>query len=300
MGTCDPGFPPYRQGRAGSGNPKNPPPPAFLGLEPMAVPSTMPRAGRPSLFPSTTNVSLMARLSETFFAETQKLQERVLQANRDRLRELGAKIGASIAQGGILHLFGSGHSAMVALEIIGRAGALVPVSGIQDPNEGRMENLPGYGTLLVERYARVYGMRKGELIVVVSNSGRNASPIEVALESKKRGLSVVAVSSLEMSRASTSAHESGKRLFEIADYVLDNGGVPGDAIVPVAGAGMKAGPTSTLTGAMLMNLLMLETVQFLHENGHDLPVLRSQNTEGGMEHNLALAERYRGRLSRPL
>jgi uncharacterized phosphosugar-binding protein len=242
----------------------------------------------------------MTRLSETFFNQTQKLQEQVFRRNSDRLRELGPKIGASIANGGVLHLFGSGHSAMVALELIGRAGGLVPVSGIQDPTDGKMETLPGYGTRLVDRYARAHGLNEGEFLVVVSNSGKNHSPIEVALEGRKRGLSVIAVTSLEMSKASKVAHEGGKRLFEIADYVLDNCGVMGDAIVPVPGTDLKVGPTSTLSGALLMNLLMLETLQYLNDNGESLPVLRSQNMEGGMEANLELAKKYHGRLSRPL
>jgi len=81
--------------------------------------------------------------------------------------------------------------------------------------------------------------------------------------------------------------------------VLDNGGVPGDAVVDV-GDGISAGPTSTVIGCSVLNWLMLSVVEWLKANGHPLPVLRSQNSPGAIEHNRALAERYRGRLSRQL
>jgi uncharacterized phosphosugar-binding protein len=102
-----------------------------------------------------------------------------------------------------------------------------------------------------------------------------------------------------MSRATPSHHPSGKRLFEVADHVLDNGGVPGDAIVEVAD-GISAGPTSTLIGCSVLNWLMLEVVEWLRSNGHPLPVLKSQNLPGAIEHNRELARRYKGRLSRQL
>jgi uncharacterized phosphosugar-binding protein len=102
-----------------------------------------------------------------------------------------------------------------------------------------------------------------------------------------------------MSRATPSQHTSGKKLFEVADHVLDNGGVPGDAIVEV-GEGVSAGPTSTLIGCSVLNWLMLSVMEWLSSNGHPLPVLRSQNLPGAIEHNREVGARYKGRLSRQL
>lgn len=242
----------------------------------------------------------MSSLAEEYFAEIQQLLNRVYEKNRDTLRRLGPLIGESLAGGGVLHTFGSGHSEIISREIIGRAGGLVCVSGIPDPTAGAVENLPGYGEALATRYARHYGMEKGEFIIVISNSGKNCSPIEIALEAKKRGLSVVAVTCLEMARQVETLHPSGKKLHEVADYTLDNGGVPGDAMIPVPGADVKAGPTSTFSGALLLNLLHIEVVDFLASNKKPLPLLQSQNTEGGMERNLVLARTYNKRLSKPL
>lgn len=242
----------------------------------------------------------MGKLADQYFAEAIRTQQEAYEKNKATLQKLGPIIGKSLAEDGVLHTFGSGHSDIIGREIIGRAGGLVCISGIQDPTAGFIENLNGYGTRLAERYARFYGMKEGEVIIVISNSGKNASPIEVALEAKKRGLTVVALTCMAMTREVQSQHESGKKLFEVADYVLDNNGVTGDAIVPIPGTDVKAGPTSTLGGALLLNLLQMEVIHYLADNDLPLPLLRSQNLEGAMEKNQELARKYNPRLSRPI
>lgn len=241
-------------------------------------------------------------LGDRWFSETQALVARVHERNAAALRSLGPLIGPSVAAGGVLHVFGSGHSEIIAREIVGRAGGLVCVSQILDPSAGAAENVAGYGTQLAEKHARIHGLERGETVVVVSNSGRNCSPIEVARFARERGLHVVAITALAMSASPefASRHPSGKKLHECADVVLDNGGAPGDALVPLPGGTGRTGPTSTMTGVALLNLLHLEIVQWLTDNGHEPPLLRSQNLDGAMDFNRALAARYRTRLSRPL
>jgi uncharacterized phosphosugar-binding protein len=186
------------------------------------------------------------------------------------------------------------------------------VSGIFDPGAGFSENVVGYGTRLAERYDNTHGLHAGEVIVVISNSGKNASPIEVALHAKKKGLTVIALTCLAMSTTAKTVHPGGKNLHAVADHVLDNCGVPGDALVaihppdpgemPDTGSRpreqFQAGPTSTLVGATLLNLLALEAMDWLNGNGYPLPVVRSQNLPGGMEHNIELSKKYRTRLSK--
>lgn len=241
----------------------------------------------------------MSKSPDSYYERAGALLASAREANAPVIARLAPVIGQSIADGGVVHTFGSGHSEIVSREIIGRAGGLVCVSGIIDPTGGFIENLPGYGEALAARYDRQYQLNPGEVAIVVSNSGKNASPVDVALYARRKGLTVVALTSLAMSRATPSQHPSGKRLFEVADHVLDNGGVPGDAIVDVGG-GVKAGPTSTLIGCSVLNWLMLEVMDWLGQNGHPLPVLRSQNLPGAIQHNRELAARYKGRLSRQL
>ncbi|HZP60468.1 MAG TPA: SIS domain-containing protein [Opitutaceae bacterium] len=238
-------------------------------------------------------------LPEAYFTRAGELLNRARETNAPVLARLAPILGGCVAGGGVIHTFGSGHSEIVGREIIGRAGGLVCVTGLIDPTAGFVENLPGYGTRLAARYDRQYHFRPGEVLIAISNSGKNCSPIEVALYAREKGLTVVALTSVAMSRATPSEHASGQKLADVADHVLDNGGVPGDAIVEVAD-GIRAGPTSTIIGCSVLNWLMLSTIDWLKQNGHPLPILRSQNLPGAIEHNRALAEKYKGRLSRQL
>jgi uncharacterized phosphosugar-binding protein len=234
-----------------------------------------------------------------YFQREKQILEATWVANERIIAEAAPVIGASIAQGGVVHTFGSGHSEVISREIIGRAGGLVCASGLFDPTGGFIENLPGYGRILAERYDRQHQLRPGETMIVISNSGKNTSPIDVALYAREKGLKVVALTSLAMSRATPSQHPSKKRLFECADFVLDNGGVPGDAVVDLGG-GVNGGPTSTVVGCSVLNWLMLAVIAWLKAEGQPVPVLKSQNMPGAIEHNRELARRYQGRLSRQL
>jgi uncharacterized phosphosugar-binding protein len=237
--------------------------------------------------------------AETYLATATAMLQRACAQNAPVLKKLGPIIGESLAKGGVLHLFGSGHSEIIAREIIGRAGGLVCISGIADPTGGFIENIVGYGTKLAERYDRAHGLLSGETIIVISNSGKNSSPIEVALYAKSKGLHVVGLTCVEMAKTAATVHPGGKTLHEVADHVLDNCGVPGDAITPVAD-GVMAGPTSTLIGTTLLNLLSLEVIAWLKAGGHPLPILRSQNLPNAIEYNRELGRKYKGRLSRQL
>ena len=241
----------------------------------------------------------MPTLAETYLATANAMLQRACALNAPVLKKLGPVIGESLAKGGVLHTFGSGHSEIIGREIIGRAGGLVCVSGLYDPTGGFVENLVGYGTKIVERYDRAHGLLPGETIIIISNSGKNSSPLEVALYAKQKGLHVVGLTCVEMSKTAATVHPGGKKLHEVADYVLDNVGVPGDAIAPVT-AGVLAGPTSTLIGATLLNLLTMEVIEWLKAGGHPLPILRSQNMPNAIEYNRELGKQYKGRLSRQL
>ena len=241
----------------------------------------------------------MSTLAADYYARANQMLATAWERNAATLATLAPIIGASIARGGVVHTFGSGHSEIIAREIVGLAGGLVCITSIQDPTAGFIENLVGYGTKLVERYDRQYQLLAGEVVIVISNSGKNASPIEVALHAKKKGCVVVGLTSVAMSSTAKTVHPDGRKLHEICDHVLDNGGVPGDTILKLTDD-ISTGPTSTFIGCSLLNWLMLGTMEWLKQNGHELPVLRSQNLPGAIEHNRAVGAKYRYRLSKQL
>jgi len=211
-----------------------------------------------------------------------------LEEREDAILEAGTLIGEVLADGKACYVFGSGHSQLLAREITGRAGGLYPVFHLPDPIWGMAEQLEGYGTILFQRYP----MKPGEVIIIISNSGRNPEPVEFALEARKLGVKVIALTSLDHSKSSSSRHSSGKRLFEVADIILDTGTPKGDAMMQFEGMDVKAGAASTILGSAMLNCVMLEAVQIMLDAGKIPPVYLSFNVDGSEEHNAKIAEAY--------
>lgn len=229
---------------------------------------------------------------EHYFDVLDATLARVRESNRDSIPAAARLIADTVAADGIVHAFGSGHSQLLAIELAGRAGGLAPVEVILDPGQGKAETLEGYAATLL----RDYELSEGDCLVVISNSGRNPSPIEMAMHARDSGLTVIAVTAADFSRSVSSRHSSGRRLLDVADVVLDTCGASGDAAVHIDGAPADVGPTSTVVGAALLNAVMVEAVAELVRRGIDPPVLVSQNTDNFKEHNEALRLRYRGRI----
>ncbi len=217
------------------------------------------------------------------------------------IREAGRLVAEVLRADRLVHVFGTGHSHMLAEEGLYRAGGLAPVNAILESglmlHEGaavstRLEKLPGYSPIVADKY----GFEEGDLLVVVSNSGVNAAPVELALLAKEAGLKVLAISSVAYSKSVEPKPEVSARLYEIADLTLDNLGEPGDAIVEVDGTGLKVGPTSTVIGAALLNAVFVEATCALASEGVEPPVYRSSNMTGAPEHNRRLVERFGGRI----
>jgi uncharacterized phosphosugar-binding protein len=218
----------------------------------------------------------------------------------DAILRAAALVAATVAADGVVHLFGSGHSALVAAECVGRSGALVPLNQLIDRTEDLAERLPGYGRVLADHYDQQYGLRAGETLVVVSNSGINPLGIDLALDARERGLAVIAITNVRQSRELASRHPSGERLFEVADVRLDNHAPFGEAVLELPGVAQRVASVGTITGSYLINAVMAAAVQHLAARGIEPPILVSENAgfEEADARNAALRRRWHGRLRR--
>ena len=142
----------------------------------------------------------------------------------------------------------------------------------------------------------VSGIGEGDVLFLISNSGRNAVIVDAAIEAKKLGVTTVAVTSMNHTTNVSSRHPNGKRLFEVCDYVLDNGGVIGDASVTLEGLSQKIAPTSSVIDATLVNLVIVNTTEKLLEKGVTPPIFTSANTDEGDVTNKSILEEYRQRV----
>jgi uncharacterized phosphosugar-binding protein len=142
-----------------------------------------------------------------------------------------------------------------------------------------------------------YGLQS-DVIILISNSGINPMPVEMALLAKPAGLTVIAITSLAHSQSVNSRHSSGHRLYELADIVIDTHGVVGDAAVELPGGRVKSGATSTVVGSAIIQAIAVQAAALLAERGIEPPVFVSANVPGGDAHNRALIARFRSRLAR--
>ena len=223
------------------------------------------------------------------------------QKNAEIIRKLAETIAESIAAGGILHVFGTGHGHMLAEELFYRAGGLVPVNAILDSalmlhesalSSSLAEQLPDYAEVVLSRYH----VELGEIMIIASNSGRNSVPVEMAIAARARGLKVAALTSLAHANAHPSRHKSGKHLHELADYVLDNCGVVGDAALTIEGVAEPIAPTSTVVGTALLHSIVYAVTTYIVQKNMEPPIFISANVGDADDHNRLLLERYRERL----
>lgn len=235
-----------------------------------------------------------------YFRRLYDVIEEMLGSQSRNIELVANLIAESIANDGIVHLFGSGHSHMVAEEVFHRAGSLMPLNPILDPN------LTLFGMVnatLLERtsgYARVvigtHDIRQGEIVIIISNSGVNPVPIEAVLEAKARGATTVAITSDAHYAGVQSRHESGQRLADVSDITIDTCVPRGDALVQIPGVEFPVGGVSSVVGTALINAIVVEATHQIHTRGIDPPVIPTMNLPGGDERMAELVKTYGKRL----
>jgi uncharacterized phosphosugar-binding protein len=216
--------------------------------------------------------------AEAYLDVAVRTVQRMVVTQRAGIETAGSLVATALDGGRTLWVFGTGHSHLLAEELYERAGGLADVRAVLEPSlmlhEGAskssaLERLPGLAKVLLGQYP----VEPGDVVIVASNSGRNAVPVEFAAGSRARGAKVVAITSLAHSASVPSRAPSGRRLCDVADVVIDNCGVPGDAALS---GDPPYGATSTVTGALIVQAIACEAVSRMAAPR----ILRSFNVDG--------------------
>lgn len=229
-----------------------------------------------------------------------KLQH-ALTTQREILETCAREIARCVDAGGIVHVFGTGHSHMLSEEMFYRAGGLAPVNAILEPAlmlhqaaemGTQLERMEG----IAEYVFRRQDVRADDVLIACSNSGRNAAPIEMAMLARKHGAFTIGIGSSAYVEVS-SRHSKGIKMADVVDAYLDNESDVGDASVPIGDSGLRVGATSTIVGAALLNDIVVRVAQILHEAGRELPFFISANGPSNQDdYNESLTKRFRARV----
>jgi uncharacterized phosphosugar-binding protein len=243
---------------------------------------------------------------ELFWREATKVLDRIVRTQGDAIHEAALLFANCLEQDGVIHAYGTGHSRAFAMELASRAGGLVPVNKIDLADLVLCAHWPAERVFTpeIERDLEAgqvildcYRIEPQDCFIIASQSGINVAIVEVALRVKARGHPLIAVTALAHARQASSRHTSGKKLYELADIVIDNCGPFGDALLELPGGG-KACAISSLSGALIGQMLTAETIGILLERGKKPPIFLSANVPGGIEHNQTLIQHYAGRIHR--
>jgi len=249
----------------------------------------------------------MTRLYDDFLTEaTTRLNALAAEADAGALDPAIDLLVDAIAAGGVLQAFGTGHSEAFAMEIAGRAGGLIPTNrialrdvvlhgdrGVDILGGSALERDPA----VVDELFELSPVGAADVFLIASNSGVNGSIVGMALKAKETGHKVIAVTSIQHTDAVDPKHPSGLKLRDIADIVIDNKAPYGDATLDL-GDGLRVGAISSITAAFIAQLLTIAVSERIAASGTTPPVYISANIPGGDEHNKALEDLYKDRISR--
>jgi uncharacterized phosphosugar-binding protein len=228
---------------------------------------------------------------DTYFERTTALLRQLKERESENIRRAARLCADRIAQGGLIFLFGNGHSRMMCEEMTPRQGCfvgwvalvelalsnhanIVGANGLRAPLH--LEKYEGYA----EEILRGYRFGPHDAFIVISTSGIRPVIVEMAAGAQKRGLPVIGIVSRQHCATAPSGHSSGKKLIDYADLVIDNQCPPGDCVVELPGLEWRTGPTSTVTGGMIINMLRVETAELLLARGYTPTLLPSHQFVG--------------------
>ncbi|MFC5800818.1 SIS domain-containing protein [Streptomyces formicae] len=243
------------------------------------------------------------KLAGQFFDAAIGLLERIRDEEAASIAAAGTAVADTVAAGGRLFAFGAGHSSLAAQDVVYRAGGLALMNLLAVPGVVGVDVMPA---TLGSALERVDGLasavldsspaRSGDLLIIVSLSGRNALPVEMAMNARALGLTVIGVTSVAYATETRARHASGTYLKDHCDIVLDSKIAIGDAELTAEGVAAPFAPASTVVTSALMQATMAAAAGELAARGIEPPLLRSGNVDGGHEWNGRVMAEYADRI----
>jgi uncharacterized phosphosugar-binding protein len=236
-----------------------------------------------------------------YFHKLKELLNSVEKAEKESIKKAAERIAACIQKDGIVHVFGCGHSHILGEELFYRAGGLVPISPILIEDLMLHKGAVRSSQLekkddVAEQFMAEVRIQPEDVVIVVSTSGKNPVPIDVAEIAKKQGAFVIGITSPRYAKTQVSRHKSEKYLYNSVDLSIDNHIEVGDALMQQESLDVSFGTGSTVIGTAIVNGIMVEAIQVMVENNFHPPILKSGNVDGAEEHNRKLVEKYKGRI----
>jgi len=245
----------------------------------------------------------MKSLSKSYLNEVIGLLELLRDEELPKVEVAASLIADTIENGGRIFAFGCTHSSLPVQDIVYRAGGMMLVNPLFGPGIASLDVKPATLTSAMEKmegYAKVIldhnPVKSGDCLIIVSVSGRNAVPVEMAQYAKERGLIVIGITSVKYAESVVSRHLSGKKMHEFADIVLDNKVPKGDALLSHEDVPQKFTPGSGITSSALLHALVSATIEKLLERNITPPIFLSANIDGGADYNARLLEQYSDRI----
>lgn len=234
---------------------------------------------------------------QRYFQKLNELVNTIEREEKDNLRRAAEKISECVQKNGIIHVFGCGHSHMLAEELFYRAGGLAAINPILVDElmlhqgalrSSKLEQTNDYA----EGFMEHVNIRRDDVVVVVSTSGRNPVPIDVAEIASRKGAYTIAITSPEYAKSQSSRHKQGKYLYSSVDLAINNHIEVGDAMMTKSSFDVPFGSGSSIAGIAIANAIMVEATSIMLDNGYTPPVFKSGNADGAVEHNQKLINRY--------
>ncbi|MFE2289348.1 SIS domain-containing protein [Streptomyces sp. NPDC059443] len=244
-----------------------------------------------------------SKLAGQFFDAAIGLLERVRDEEAAHIGEAGRAIADAVAAGNKLFAFGAGHSSLPAQDVVYRAGGLALMNFLAVPGTTGIDIMPATLGSALERVDGLAGAvldsspaSDGDVLVIISLSGRNALPVEMAMNARAIGLKVIGVTSVAYATETKSRHVSGTFLKDHCDIVLDSKITVGDAELTLDGIDAPFAPASTVVTSAIMQAVMAAAAGELVDRGVEPPLLRSGNVDGGHEWNGRVMQEYGDRI----